>query len=224
MNKDRAIVVFSGGQDSTTCLFWAKQQFKEVIALTFNYGQRHSNEVEFAERIAKEQGVEWLSFEIDLFGRLTKNALTNSDMDIIAEDGELPSTFVPGRNHLFFSLAAMAAYQRDAKHIIVGVSETDFSGYPDCRDNFVKSLNVTLNLAMDATFEIHTPLMWLDKKEVWALSDQLGAFEYVRNHTLTCYDGIPASGCGKCPACILRNDGLTAYLEESKALLPEKER
>ncbi len=214
MNQNRAIVVFSGGQDSTTCLFWAKQQFDEVIALTFDYGQRHSNEVDHAKAIAAELGVELIVFELDMFSRLTKNALTSDDVVIENGDGELPSTFVPGRNHLFFSIAAMVAYQRDAKHIIVGVSETDFSGYPDCRDNFVKSLNVTLNLAMDADFVIHTPLMWRDKKEVWALSDALGAFDFVREKTLTCYVGIPATGCGECPACILRNKGLEAYLLE----------
>lgn len=214
MNLDRAIVVFSGGQDSTTCLFWAKQQFKEVIALTFDYGQRHSNEVEHAKAIANELNVEWIPFKLDLFQNLTKNALTSGDVVISTEDGELPSTFVPGRNHLFFSIAAMVAYQKDAKHIIVGVSETDFSGYPDCRDNFVKSLNVTLNLAMDASFVIHTPLMWLDKKNVWKLSDDLGAFDYVREKTLTCYEGIPLDGCGKCPACELRQNGLNAYLAE----------
>ena len=214
MNQDRAIVVFSGGQDSTTCLFWAKQQFKEVIALTFDYGQRHSNEVEHAKAIANELNVEWIPFKLDLFQNLTKNALTSDDVVISTEDGELPSTFVPGRNHLFFSIAAMVAYQKDAKHIIVGVSETDFSGYPDCRDNFVKSLNVTLNLAMDASFLIHTPLMWLDKKNVWKLSDDLGAFDYVREKTLTCYEGIPSDGCGKCPACELRQNGLNTYLAE----------
>ncbi len=214
MNQDRAIVVFSGGQDSTTCLFWAKQQFKEVIALTFDYGQRHSNEVEHAKAIANELNVEWIPFKLDLFQNLTKNALTSDDVVISTEDGELPSTFVPGRNHLFFSIAAMVAYQKDAKHIIVGVSETDFSGYPDCRDNFVKSLNVTLNLAMDASFVIHTPLMWLDKKNVWKLSDDLGAFDYVREKTLTCYEGIPSDGCGKCPACELRQNGLNTYLAE----------
>lgn len=214
MNQDRAIVVFSGGQDSTTCLFWAKQQFKEVIALTFDYGQRHSNEVEHAKKIAQELNVEWLPFELNMFQNLTKNALTSNDVAISSADGELPSTFVPGRNHIFFSIAAMVAYQREAKHIIVGVSETDFSGYPDCRDNFIKSLNVTLNLAMDGAFQIHTPLMWLDKKQVWALSDQLGALDYVREKTLTCYEGIPASGCGQCPACILRQNGLDAYLAE----------
>lgn len=214
MNQDRAIVVFSGGQDSTTCLFWEKKHFKEVIALTFDYGQRHNNEVDHAKAIAKELNIEWISFKLDLFENLTKNALTSSDIAISTEDGELPSTFVPGRNHLFFSIAAMVAYQKSAKQIIVGVSETDFSGYPDCRDNFVKSLNVTLNLAMDASFDIHTPLMWLDKKEVWALSDQLGAFEYVRDKTLTCYEGIPSYGCGKCPACELRQNGLDSYLAE----------
>ncbi len=214
MKQQRAIVVFSGGQDSTTCLFWAKERFQEVIALTFDYGQRHQQEVQHAKAIAEELGIEWLPFQLDLFSKLTQNALTSDQINIEQKEGELPSTFVPGRNHLFFSIAAMVAYQREAQHIVVGVSQTDFSGYPDCRDNFVKSLNVTLNLAMEADFQIHTPLMWLDKKEVWALSDQLGAFEYVQQKTLTCYEGIPASGCGVCPACILRQKGLADYLAE----------
>ncbi|PWD87356.1 7-cyano-7-deazaguanine synthase QueC [Ignatzschineria cameli] len=216
MNQNRAIVVFSGGQDSTTCLFWAKEQFEEVIALTFDYGQRHCNEVDHAKAIAKELDVELIVFELDLFSRLTKNALTDENLAIESHDGEPPSTFVPGRNHLFFSIAAMVAYQRMAQHIIVGVSETDFSGYPDCRDNFIKSLNVTLNLAMDASFELHAPLMWRDKAGVWALADQLGAFDYIQDRTLTCYNGIPASGCGECPACILRNNGLNQYLAQRK--------
>lgn len=216
MFHNRAIVVFSGGQDSTTCLFWAKQRFKEVIALSFDYGQRHHEEITHAKQIAEELGVEWLCLKLDLFADLTKNALTNTDLPIESTEDELPSTFVPGRNHLFFSIAAQVAYQRQAQHIVVGVSETDFSGYPDCRDNFVKALNVALNLAMDCSFQIHTPLMWLDKKEVWALSDELGAFEYIQEKTLTCYEGIAAAGCGSCPACVLRNNGLSAYLSERK--------
>lgn len=216
MFHNRAIVVFSGGQDSTTCLFWAKERFQDVIALTFDYGQRHHQEITYAENIAKELGVEWRCLKLDLFADLTKNALTDPDLHIESTEGELPSTFVPGRNHLFFSIAAQVAYQRQAQHIVVGVSETDFSGYPDCRDNFVKALNVALNLAMDCSFQIHTPLMWLNKKDVWALSDELSAFEYIQEKTLTCYEGIAATGCGTCPACVLRNNGLNAYLSERK--------
>lgn len=125
---------------------------------------------------------------------------------------------MPARNLLFMSFAAALAYQIEAKHIITGVCETDFSGYPDCRDNFIKSLNVTINLSMDVNFEIHTPLMWLDKKETWALADTLGKLDYVRNKTLTCYEGIAADGCGECPSCKLRNKGLNDYLNEKEVL------
>ena len=133
----------------------------------------------------------------------------------------MPSTFVPGRNHLFLSFAAVYADAIGARHLITGVSETDFSGYPDCRDNFIKSLNVTLNLAMDGRFVIHTPLMWLDKSEVWALADELGAFDFVQDKTLTCYNGIPSTGCGECPACVLRNDGLATYLSKKSVGVSE---
>lgn len=123
----------------------------------------------------------------------------------------LPNTFVDGRNHLFLSFASVLAKRLGITDIITGVCETDFSGYPDCRDAFVKSLNVTLNLAMDYNFVIHTPLMWLDKSEIWELADQLGKFDYVRENTLTCYNGIKGSGCGECPACKLRQAGLEKY-------------
>ncbi len=211
MNNEKAVVVFSGGQDSTTCLFWAKQQFKEVYALTFNYGQRHSLEVEHAKAIAKDVNVPIYVLDVDLFQHLAPNALTDQNIPIEEKEGELPSTFVPGRNHLFFSFAAVYAYQVGARHIVTGVSETDFSGYPDCRDDFVKSLNVTINLAMETDFVYHTPLMWRDKSEVWELSDELGALEYIEEHTLTCYEGIPSKGCGACPACKLRQRGLEEY-------------
>ena len=212
MNNEKAVVVFSGGQDSTTCLFWAKQQFKEVYALTFNYGQRHSLEVEHAKAIANDLNVPIYVLDVDLFQHLAPNALTNQNIPIEEKEGDLPSTFVPGRNHLFFSFAAVYAYHIGARHIVTGVSETDFSGYPDCRDDFVKSLNVTINLAMETDFVYHTPLMWRDKSEVWELSDKLGALEYIEKHTLTCYEGIPSTGCGTCPACKLRQRGLEEYL------------
>ena len=128
----------------------------------------------------------------------------------------MPSTFVPGRNLLFISFAGVLARQVDAKHIVTGVCETDFSGYPDCRDVFVKSLNVTLNLSMDHKFVIHTPLMWLNKAETWKMADDLGAFTFVREKTLTCYNGIIADGCGECPACKLRKKGLEDYLESER--------
>lgn len=214
--NEKAVVVFSGGQDSTTCLFWAKQQFKEVEVVTFNYNQRHALEIEVATEIANTLGVKQTILDMSLLNQLTPNALTRSDMEIEQKDGELPNTFVDGRNLLFLSFAAIYAKQIGARHIITGVCETDFSGYPDCRDSFIKSLNVTLNLSMDYNFVIHTPLMWLTKAETWELSDKLGAFDFVREKTLTCYNGIIADGCGKCPACILRKRGLDEYLAMKK--------
>ena len=211
MQHEKALVVFSGGQDSTTCLFWAKQQFSHVEAVTFAYGQRHDAEIEVAKEIAAELDVPHHILDLSLLGQLTSNALTRHDLDI--DNADVPNTFVDGRNHLFLSFAAVMAKQLGMHHIVTGVCETDFSGYPDCRDQFIKSLHVTLNLAMDYPFVIDTPLMWLDKKETWALADELGAFDYVKERTLTCYNGVIGSGCGECPACKLRQNGLTAYEE-----------
>lgn len=211
MQHEKALVVFSGGQDSTTCLVWAKQQFSHVEAVTFAYGQRHDAEIEVAKEIAAELDVPHHILDLSLLGQLTSNALTRHDLDI--DNADVPNTFVDGRNHLFLSFAAVMAKQLGMHHIVTGVCETDFSGYPDCRDQFIKSLNVTLNLAMDYPFVIDTPLMWLDKKETWALADELGAFDYVKERTLTCYNGVIGSGCGECPACKLRQNGLTAYEE-----------
>ena len=208
-----AIVVFSGGQDSTTCLFWALEKFERVIAVTFDYNQRHKLEIECAKNIAKDLGVEHHILNMDLLNQLTPNALTRSDIDIKnGEDGNLPSTFVEGRNMVFLTFAAILAKVKGARHIVTGVCETDFSGYPDCRDIFIQSLNVTTNLAMDYNFVIHTPLMWIDKAATWKMADKYGKLDYVRNNTLTCYNGIIGDGCGECPACILRKRGLEAYL------------
>ncbi|PZX05594.1 preQ(0) biosynthesis protein QueC [Psychrobacillus insolitus] len=217
MKQEKAIIVFSGGQDSTTCLFWAKERFKEIEAVTFDYGQRHSLEIECAKEIAKELGIKHHILDMSLLNQLAPNALTRDD--IVVEDGgegELPSTFVPGRNLLFLSFAGVLASQVGARHIVTGVCETDFSGYPDCRDIFVKSLNVTLNLSMDTSFVIDTPLMWLNKAQTWELADQLGVLEFVRERTLTCYNGVIADGCGECPACKLRKRGLDEYLSFKK--------
>ncbi|WP_449355326.1 7-cyano-7-deazaguanine synthase QueC [Virgibacillus natechei] len=215
MDSNKAVVVFSGGQDSTTCLFWALEKFDHVEAVTFEYGQRHNNELDCAREICQNLDVKQHELDMSLLNQLAPNALTREDIEITEGDG-LPSTFVPGRNLLFLSFAGVLAKQIDAKHLITGVSEADFSGYPDCRDDFIKSLNVTLNLSMDNQFVIHTPLMWLDKSQVWELSDQLDAFEFVKNNTLTCYNGVKGSGCGKCPSCKLRNRGLENY-EKRKA-------
>lgn len=214
LKNEKAIVVFSGGQDSTTCLFWALRTFKEVEAVTFNYNQRHIAEIDCAKEIAKELGVKHHILDMSLLNQLAPNALTRDDIEVKAgDDGALPSTFVPGRNLLFLSFAGVLANQVGAKHIITGVCETDFSGYPDCRDDFVKSLNVTLNLAMDEHLVIHTPLMWLDKAETWKMADDMGKLEYVRTKTLTCYNGIKGDGCGTCPACHLRLNGYERYLK-----------
>lgn len=214
MKNEKAVVVFSGGQDSTTCLFWALEQFSEVLAVTFDYGQRHAQEIEHAKRIAETLDVTLQVLDMGLINQLSANALTRDSIEVKEQSDGLPSTFVPGRNLLFLSFAAIYADAFGARHLVTGVSETDFSGYPDCRDTFIRSLNVTINLSMDKQFVIHTPLMWLDKAGVWELSDQLGAFDFVQTETLTCYHGIPATGCGTCPSCVLRNEGLQTYLNQ----------
>jgi 7-cyano-7-deazaguanine synthase len=217
MKNSKAIVVFSGGQDSTTCLFWALEHFKEVEAVTFDYNQRHSLEIECAKNIANELGVRHHILDMELLNQLAPSALTRDDIEVKdGQDGGLPSSFVPGRNLVFLTFAGILASQIGAKHIVTGVCETDFSGYPDCRDIFVKSLNVTLNLSMDSQFVIHTPLMWIDKAETWKLADELGALDFVRKKTLTCYNGVIADGCGECPACKLRKRGLDEYLKVRK--------
>jgi len=212
--NETALVVFSGGQDSTTCLFWAKREFAEVVALSFRYGQKHEKEVELAKNIAEKAGVKHVVMDVPLIGQLGHNSLTDTTMQIeeTKPEGELPSTFVPGRNLFFLGIAAVKAREWGIKHIITGVSQTDYSGYPDCRDAFIKSLNVTLNLAMDYQFILHTPLMWIDKAQTWALADELGVLDLVRNETMTCYNGIIGDGCGHCPACQLRREGLNKYL------------
>lgn len=215
MNRDAALVVFSGGQDSTTCLFWAKKKFKQVYALSFVYGQKHQNEVEVAREIAADAGVPLEVMDVSFIGKLGKNSLTDTTirMDEVQPEGGVPNTFVPGRNLFFLNIAAVYASEKGINHLVTGVSQTDFSGYPDCRDAFIKSLNVTLNLAMDAQFVIHTPLMWIDKAQTWQLADELGVLDLVRSRTLTCYNGIPGDGCGHCPACKLRREGLERYLQ-----------
>lgn len=216
LSKDKAVVVFSGGQDSTTCLFWAKKHFKEVYALSFRYGQKHEQEVELAQKIAAKAGVEFAVMDLDFINFLSPDcSLTHSDIQMDKEKPATtpPNTFVPGRNLFFLSIAAVYARNKGAMNIVTGVSQTDFSGYPDCRDSFIRSLNVSLNLSMDEQFVIHTPLMWLDKSETWALADDLGVFDLVLKETMTCYNGIPGDGCGECPACKLRRRGLETYLK-----------
>lgn len=218
MKKKSALVVFSGGQDSTTCLYWAIREFETVYALTFIYGQKHEREVEIAREIAFKAEVDLKIMDVSFIGKLGSNSLTDFTirMDEEKPSETFPNTFVPGRNLFFLSIAAVYAREKSIDHIVTGVSQTDFSGYPDCRDTFIRSLNVTLNLAMDGQFVIHTPLMWIDKAETWALADELGILDLVRNDTLTCYNGIPGDGCGRCPACKLRKAGLDIYLNRSR--------
>ena len=195
--KEAAMVCFSGGQDSTTCLFWAKRKFKKVVALSFLYGQKHGKEVELARKIAREADVQFEVMDVSFIGKLGHNSLTDTAMVMDQEKpaDSYPNTFVPGRNLFFLSIAAVYAREHGINHIVTGVSQTDFSGYPDCRDAFIKSLNVTLNLAMDEQFVIHTPLMWIDKAETWALADKLGVLDLIRNKTLTCYNGAFHEDC-----------------------------
>lgn len=213
-----ALVVFSGGQDSTTCLYWALQRFESVRALTFVYGQKHVAEVDKALALAADAGVPIEVMDVTLIGAIGRSSLvdTSIPMDAVKPDGSPPNTFVPGRNLFFLSIAGVHARELGIRHIVTGVSQTDFSGYPDCRDTFVRSLNVTLNLALDTSLVIHTPLMWLDKADTWALADDMGVLDVVRHRTLTCYNGIAGDGCGHCPACTLRAEGLRRYLERKK--------
>lgn len=182
-------------------------------------GQRYRLEIECAKEIAKELGINHHILDMSLLNQLASNALTREEIKVEeGESGGLPSTFVPGRNLLFLSFAGVLVSQIGAKHIVTGVCETDFSGYPDCRDIFIKSLNVTLNLSMDQSFVIHTPLIWINKAQTWELADQLGVFEFVRERTLTCYKSMIADGCGECPACKLRKKGLEDYLNSKRGL------
>ena len=213
MSNEKALVIFSGGQDSTTCLIQAIQQYgrENVVAITFQYGQRHAIELERARQIAQDFNIPQTVLDLSLMQQITHNALMDGQAAIENSENGVPNTFVDGRNALFLLYAAIYAKSQNIRHIIVGVCETDFSGYPDCRDVFVKSMNVTLNLAMDYAFQIHTPLMYLTKAQTWALADQLGYLDYIRQHTHTCYLGV-AGGCGECPTCVLRERGLAEYL------------
>lgn len=214
VNK-KALIVYSGGQDSTTCLFWALKEFEEVIAVAFNYGQKHIAELTCAEKICKEHNVEFHVLDMSLLNQLAPNSLTRKDIDVCKEKpaDALPNSFVDGRNLIFLTFAAVFAKQRNIEHIITGVSQSDFSGYPDCRDIFVKSTNVTLNLAMDYQFVIHTPLMWIDKAQTWKMAYDLGVMEIIKNETLTCYNGVVGVGCGDCPSCKLRSKGYQEFIE-----------
>jgi 7-cyano-7-deazaguanine synthase len=213
------LVVFSGGQDSTTCLAQAVRDYGagNVSCITFHYGQRHGKEVEVARGIAAHFGVtDHVFISLDWYSQLTSNALLDPGLTIAkAADAACPNTVVDGRNMMFLLVAAIHAKRQGIRDIVTGVCETDFSGYPDCRDVFIKSCNVTLNLAMAYEFRIITPLMDLTKEQTWALADRLGVLDYVAQNTLTCYNGIVGDGCGTCPSCVLRRRGYDAYLANS---------
>mgnify|MGYP006266111191 CR=1 FL=1 len=211
-----AVVLFSGGQDSTTCLYWAKTQFKKVYALGFRYGQRHAVELEQARKIAGKAGVHYELLPLDIIAHLGGNALTDSTKSIAPQspqNPELPNTFVPGRNLFFLNTAAAWAYQRGIHNIVGGMCEEDYSGYPDCRLNFMQAMQTALQRGMDAPFVLHTPLMHLDKAATWQLAEEIGCKEIIINDTHTCYEGVRETlhpwgyGCGECPACVLRKRG-----------------
>ncbi|GIU35422.1 7-cyano-7-deazaguanine synthase QueC [Shewanella schlegeliana] len=217
----KAVVVFSGGQDSTTCLIQALQQFDEVHGITFDYGQRHREEIEIAKDLGKKLKLaSHKVMDVTLLNELAISALTRDAIPVSNElmDNGLPNTFVPGRNILFLTLAGIYAYQLGADVVITGVCETDFSGYPDCRNDFVKAMQAALEQGMDKQLTIQTPLMWLDKAETWALADKYQSLELIRDETLTCYNGIKGDGCGTCPACLLRKRGLEEYLADKDAI------
>jgi len=218
MSTERALVIFSGGQDSTTCLAWALREYGKgnVDCVTFRYGQRHALEVETAQKIAADFGIAGHRvISLDGYAQWTASALLDPSLPIgTAEGAPCPNTVVDGRNMLFLLVAAILAKQRGIRDLVTGVCEADSSGYPDCRAAFIRSCNATLNLAMDYPFRIRTPLMDKTKAQVWALADELGVLAYVAEHTLTCYNGIPGPGCGTCPACVLRQRGLEAYRQQ----------
>jgi 7-cyano-7-deazaguanine synthase len=226
-----ALVLFSGGQDSTTCLAWALDRFERVETIGFDYGQRHRVELDCRSRIAnglKGMNPIWAArlgpdhtLDLGVLGQMSDSALT-SNAAIEMQANGLPSTFVPGRNLMFLTAAAGLAWRRGIKHIVGGMCETDYSGYPDCRDQTIRALETAINLGMDRRFTLETPLMWIDKATTWALADSLGGadlVELIRVETHTCYLGERGRqhdwghGCGTCPACELRANGYSRYRE-----------
>jgi 7-cyano-7-deazaguanine synthase len=206
--KETALVLLSGGQDSTTCLFWAKKSFKKVEAVSFDYGQRHIIELKSAAKIAKMAKVKHTVIKIKEFETIKNSALTDKKIKINGKhrlNKDLPSTFVPGRNILFLAVAASLAYAKKIQNIVIGVSQVDYSGYPDCRRRFIKAMERTLTLGMEYSVKIHTPLITLDKKRTVLLAKKLGVLDYMK-HTHTCYRGAKKP-CRTCPACKLRAKG-----------------
>jgi 7-cyano-7-deazaguanine synthase len=229
--KRKALVLFSGGQDSTTCLAWALNRYEHVETIGFDYRQRHSIELTCRGSIlnslkllspswSKKLGDDHM-LDLGVLGLISDTALTQSRIIEFSDSG-LPNTFVPGRNLLFFTFAAAVAYRRGLDVLVGGMCETDYSGYPDCRDNTLKALQVSLSLGIDAPMLIETPLMWLDKAETWKMAQELGGdplLQVIRNETHTCYlgDHVTKSdwgyGCGTCPACELRKSGHKKFME-----------
>ena len=227
---ETAMVLFSGGQDSATCLAWALDRFDHVETIAFDYGQTHAVELEVRTAFIaalKERFPEWGAklgeahfIDLSLLGAISDTALTR-DKEIEMTEAGLPNTFVPGRNLLFLTTAAAVGYRRDTKHIIAGMCETDYSGYPDCRDDTIKALQVALTLGMDKRYVLHTPLMWLDKAATWKMAEGLGGaalVELIRRESHTCYRGDRTVlhewgyGCDDCPACDLRKSGWERYV------------
>ena len=230
MNRN-ALVLFSGGQDSTTCLAWALECYDHVETIGFDYGQRHAVELQCRPAVLaklREQFPQWATrlgedhmLDLRLLGSISETALTQERAIEFASSG-LPTTFVPGRNLIFFNFAAAVAYRRGLSVLVGGMCETDYSGYPDCRDNTLKAMQLAVSLGLDTPMTIETPLMWLDKATTWKLAEQLGGtalIELIRNDTHTCYLGDHTTlhawgyGCGTCPACELRSKGHAEYVK-----------
>ncbi|HNW64063.1 MAG TPA: 7-cyano-7-deazaguanine synthase QueC [Piscinibacter sp.] len=231
MNDTRkALVLFSGGQDSTVCLAWALQRFAQVETIGFSYGQRHAVELGCRQTVIAELRAQFPKWgkrlgedhmlDLALLGQISETALTAQREIEMNEDG-LPNTFVPGRNLLFLTFAGTVAYRRGLNALVGGMCETDFSGYPDCRDNTLKALQVAISLGLDTPMTIETPLMWFDKAQTWSLTERLGGealIDLVAEHTHTCYVGDRSRrhewgyGCGLCPACDLRRAGYNAWV------------
>lgn len=232
--NDTALVLFSGGQDSTVCLAWALERYARVETIGFDYGQRHAVELEvraglrdslcamrpqWAARLGEDHIV-----KLDALAAISDTALTRETAIEITADG-LPTTFVPGRNLIFFCFAGALAYRRGARHIVAGMCETDYSGYPDCRDDTVKAMQVALTLGLDKPLVLHTPLMWIDKADTFAMADQIGGkalLDLVVEGTHSCYLGDRTHrhdwgyGCGACPACTLRAQGYAKFMSRRK--------
>ena len=227
---DAALVLFSGGQDSTTCLAWALEHYSRVETIGFDYGQRHAVELTVRPIVIEKmraQSAAWNDrlgpdhvIDLALIAAISDTAMTQ-DVEIVMQENGLPNTFVPGRNLLFMTVAATLAYRRGLTVLVGGMCETDFSGYPDCRDDAMKALQVTLNLGMASRFKVETPLMWLDKSQTWELAQQLGGaalIDLIRTDTHTCYLGQRGAlhawgyGCGTCPACALRARGYRQFI------------